>query len=176
MIRSSPTRILEWDEAEPIFKFYLSVWSNHIPLNWATLAWQSLHKCGLTVFNNDEDELKVRSYAVALSFIYYEYCHRTAFNESENFRSWDESIIKDFKRDFLSDLEKDDELIFCVKKCLLEQLGDLEFCSELWINCAESHQGFVFSYQRINVYNLIILKYCATKLKSFEYELNKTKN
>ena len=140
-----PTRILDWREVEPIFKFYISVWPNHISLNWASLAWQMLHKSGLTVFNNDEEEVKVRSYAVALSAIYYEYCHRTALHESENFRPWDASVIQEFKREFLPDLEKDGERIFRVKNCLLEQLGDLELCSELWINCAESHQGFVFN-------------------------------
>lgn len=145
MMNNAPTKILEWREVEPIFKFYLSVWANHIPLNWASLAWQMLHKGGLTVFNNDEEELRARSYAVALSIIYYEYCHRAAFHESESFRSWDASVIQEFKRDFMPDLEKDDELIFRVKNCLLEQLGDLELCSELWINCAESRQGFVFN-------------------------------
>jgi hypothetical protein len=144
MIRNSPARILEWEEVEPIFKYYLSVWSNHISMNWASLTWQTLHKCGLTVFNNDEEELKARSYAVALSLIYYEYCHRAAFHEYENFRYWDESVVKEFKREFLRDLEKDEELIFRVKKCLTDEFGDLELCAELWINCAESHQGYVF--------------------------------
>ncbi|MBA3714118.1 MAG: hypothetical protein H0W76_16950 [Pyrinomonadaceae bacterium] len=143
---NAPTKILEWSEVEPIFRFYISVWANHITLNWASSAWQMLHIGGLTVFNNDEEELKVRSYAVALSVIYYEYCHRTAFHECEQFSRWDDSKIKTFKREFLPDLEKDDELIFRVKKCLLEQQSnDLELCSKLWINCAESYQGFVFS-------------------------------
>jgi hypothetical protein len=140
-----PAKILEWREVEPIFRFYLSVWSNHIPLNWASPAWQMLHKGGLTVFNNDVEELKVRSYAVALSAIYYEYCYRSAFHESESFRTWDASVMQEFKREFMPDLEKDEELIFRVKNCLLEQFGDLELCSELWINCLESYQGFVFN-------------------------------
>ncbi len=140
-----PTKILGWSEVESIFKFYISVWSNHIPLNWASLAWQMLHNCGLTVFNNEEEEMKIRSYAVSISVIYYEYCHRAAFHHSENFRSWNSSVIQEFKREFIHDLGKDDELIFRVKKCLLEQLGDLELCSELWINCSESAQGFIFS-------------------------------
>lgn len=145
MIRNSPTRILEWEEVEPIFRFYMSVWSNHIPLNWANLSWQILHKSGLTIFNNEEEEFKARSYAEALSLIYYEYCHRTAFHEYKTFRHWDESIIADFKRDFLPDLEKDDELIFRVKNCLTDYLGDSELSTELWINCTESYQGFIFS-------------------------------
>jgi hypothetical protein len=145
MLYSSPTRIIAWQDVEPIFRFYISVWPNHIPLNWATLSWQMLHKCGLTVFNNDEEELKVRSYAVALSAIYYEYCHRTSFSDSENFHAWDASRIKEFKLNFITDLERDEELLFCVKRCLIEQLGKLEFGSELWVNCVESRQGFVFN-------------------------------
>lgn len=145
MMNNAPTTILGWSEVEPVFKFYISVWSNHIPLNWASLAWQMLHKGGLTVFNNDKEEIKVRSYAIALSAIYYEYCHRTAFNESESFRSWDISVIKEFKHEFVARLANDDDFIFRIKKCLLEQVGDLELCSELWINCAESRQGFIFN-------------------------------
>lgn len=144
MRHNVPTKILGWGEVEPVFRYYISVWSNHISLNWASLTWQMLHKGGLTIFNNNDEEAKVRSYAIVLAAMYYEYCHRTAFNDSEYFRPWEAPIIREFKREFLPDLEKDDELIFRVRNCLLEQLGELELCSELWINCVEAQQGFVF--------------------------------
>jgi hypothetical protein len=115
-------------------------------LNWACLAWQSLHKSGLTIFNDEKEELKVRSYAAALSLIYYKYCHRTAFSGLKGFQYWSQLIIETFKNELLIDINEDDELLSRVTGCLLEQQSDdFELNSELWINCAESYQGFVFS-------------------------------
>lgn len=144
MILNEPIRLLEWEDVESIFKFYLSVWSNHIPLNWAILSWRCLHKKGLTVCNDDDEEIKVRSCAVALSLIYYEYCHRTAFHESVNFHHWDVDVISALESDFLTDIETAEDTIFRVKNCLIEQTDELEVNAELWINCAESRQEFVF--------------------------------
>lgn len=138
MILNEPTRLLKWETVEPIFKFYLDVWSNHIPLNWAILAWQCLYKRGLTVFNDDDEEMKARSCAAALSLIYYEYCHRTAFHELVTFNYWDENKIKTLKSDFLIDIKDAEDTIFQVKNCLFEEIDEMEVNAELWINCAES--------------------------------------
>jgi hypothetical protein len=141
---NQPTQLLGWEVVEPIFKDYLSVWSNHIPMNWAIWSWQCLHKAGLTVFNNDDEELTVRGNAVALSLIYYEYCWRSAFHELSEFSPWDETIIKTLKSDFLIDIKEAKDTIFRVKNCLITQSDELEVNAELWINCAEASQGFVF--------------------------------
>ena len=157
IIHNYPTKLLSWAEVEPVFSFYLPIWSNHIPLNWAIWSWQCLHKGGLTIFNNDKDELSVRRNAVALSLIYYEYCHRTAFHESSNFIYWDDERIKTLKRDFLVVTDEAESTICCLMNCLTNQSDNVEINTELWINCLEARQGFVFGIsEKFKLYKSLI--------------------
>ena len=142
---SHEPKILDWSEAAPIFNYYLSVWNNHIPLNWASLAWSMLIKGGLCIYRNEQEELMVRSYAVAVSLIYYEYCHRTAWHEHDGFTYWNAAILETFKRELAADIKSDPEILFRVGRCLLEQIGEEYLTFELWTNCQESYQQHVFA-------------------------------
>ena len=133
---------LRWETVEPIFRYYLSVWPNNLPLNWAKVSWQALVESGKTVYSSEEEELTVRSYTVALSLVYYEYCHRTAFHELPRFIYWSDETLRNLKNDLSADAEAIEQIISDVTRPLFEKIGDRETALELWINCVESSRGF----------------------------------
>ncbi len=92
-------------------------------------------KAGLTYYKTEEDEILVRERITLLTVFYYEFCHISAKNESENFTPWDEETINRIKND-LSD-EADDYLLE-IRTALINYFGGEEqVIAELWINCAE---------------------------------------
>lgn len=80
------TEILRFEAVEDLFRYYLAVWPNDIPLNWARVAWKAVDDSGRANYSTTDEELSVHSYAVALALIYYEFCHRSAWHEDRSFR------------------------------------------------------------------------------------------
>lgn len=150
-------KILQWNDVKTIFGHYLGVWGNHIPLNWACLAWNALVRGGLCVYQNEDEEHSVLSCAVALSLIYYEYASRTGWAECSNFNGWSVEEINNLKSDFLNDQEQAEEMLGNVRRCLWEQIGEEELPFELWINCQESHQQHVISTaKKLSMHRLLV--------------------
>lgn len=137
------TQILRFETVEPIFRFYLNLWPNDIVMTWARVAWQAVEESGKANYSNDNEELTVGSYAVALSLVYYEYCHRSAWHEDRSFSYWTDDVLKDLRNDLGKDTEKIGRLLFDATRPLFDKIGDRELAAELWINCIESSRGFI---------------------------------
>lgn len=137
------TRILDFETVEPMFRFYLNVWPHGLAVNWARIAWRAMEESGKANYSNDEEEMIARSYAVALSLVYYEYCHRSAWHEDKSFRYWTDHVLKNLRNDLAKDAERIESLLFHATMPLIERMGESDLAAELWINCVESSRGFI---------------------------------
>lgn len=116
---------------EQLFNF----WPKSIDKRWFWLAFQALEKTGLTYYETDEEEMQIRERLTLLAIFYYEFCHVSAFHESEHFKYWSTDLIKEIKKDFSSEV---DDQLFNIRKALISYFGsEQNVISELWLSCLE---------------------------------------
>lgn len=139
-----PTKLLGWSRAQPIFQFYLNVFENYFPLNWASNMWHVLGKKGYTTYNNEEEEFEVYRLAIFLCLLYYEYCVRSG-QRDETFRIWDDEILHTFKNEFVEDYKRNSDILFNYKVKLFSVFEPEEINLQLWINCLEAQQQYQFT-------------------------------
>lgn len=152
-------KYLSYQEVVEIFKYYLEpIWGNTIPMNFASLSWHSLSLKGLNFYSNKDEEIKARTHALSICVIYYEYCFRTAFSDSDKFNQWDGKIIENYLNDYIYDRRNSERSINQVFEVLIEILDINGLNNEMWINCQEAYQSYVSSIPiKIEQYNQLII-------------------
>ena len=142
------------EDVLPFTEDLKGLWPKQIALNWFWLAFQALEKSGLTYYETESDENRVRERLTALVIFYYEFCHISAKHESSNFSYWNELTIRRLKND-LSD--NADERLFEVRKALIQYFGSEEkVLAELWINSLEGSNNCLISLnEKLNLAQLI---------------------
>lgn len=142
-------------EAIPFARELAFVWPKGIAMNWFWLAFQALEKAGLTYYETDDEEMQVRERLTLLAVFYYEFCHISAFHESENFTYWNDETIYKFKNDFSGNV---DDQLFDVRNALIKYFGDEEeVVTELWINCLEGDSNcFIKLKEKIQLHKELV--------------------
>lgn len=113
----------------------MAMWSKDIAKNWFWLGYQALEKAGLTYYETNQEEALVSERIVLLCIFYYEFCHISAFHESDNFRYLGEETIQSIKQDLSNNA---DDVLDEVRNALINYFGSEEqVIAELWINCLE---------------------------------------
>lgn len=138
-------------EAKYFEEHFFNFWPKNIDKRWFWMAFQALEKGGLTYFESDEEEMIVRERLVLLAVFYYEFCHHSAFHESEHFNYWDEEFINEVKKDISPNA---DDLLLEIKMALIQYFGDEQIViDELWLNCTEGKSNTLIPFSKVVIEN-----------------------
>lgn len=152
------------NDALPFAEDLASLWPKGIASDWFWLGFQALEKSGLTYFENEEEQIKVRVRLTLLTIFYYEFCHQSAFHESEFFTYWDAEFILQLKKDVISSTPDD---LKEIHHALIDYFGSEEKAlAELWINCLE---GSTNKYLRLEAKLLTYEKILTDTLDAVKY-------
>jgi hypothetical protein len=137
----------------PFAELLKILWPKQIALNWFWIAFQAIEKSGLTYYETELEEMKVRERLSLLVIFYYEFCHISASHESSSFTYWDEQTIMQLKKDLSAEA---DDLLFEVREALIKYFGSEEkVLAELWINCIEgSNNCFIRMDEKAKLFDL----------------------
>lgn len=139
-------RFLLEDEAIYFEEQFFNFWPKGIDKRWFWLAFQALEKSGLTYFESEKEEFTVRERLVLLAVIYYEYCHRSAAHESENFNFWGEDFILSIKKDFSDNVEQN---ISEIRNALIKYFkSEKGVTDELWLSCIEGQNNLILPFHK----------------------------
>lgn len=145
------------------------LWNKPVAENWFWLGFQALEKAGMTYYETETEEMKVRERISLLIIFYYEFCHISIMHESENFNYWDENFIMELKADMSEDV---DETLFEIKNTLISYFGgELETLAELWVNCLEGNYN---CYLKLNEKNRIYELVTSGEYNDINFDRAKT--
>ena len=134
------------NDAKPFEEQLFNFWNKRIDKRWFWLAFQALEKAGLTYYETDDENILVRERMVILAIIYYEYCHRSAAHESENFTYWREDMILEIKKYFSDNIS---DHILEVRLALIKYFTfEVTVTDELWLNCFEGRNNIILPFDK----------------------------
>lgn len=139
-LTEKPSRFFSETEAEKLAQNLFTFWAKGIAMRWFYLAFQALEKSGLTYFETEEEEMKVRERIVLLAVYYHEFCYQSNYHQSPFFIFWDQATIQKIK----SDLNYNETELRNIHQALNRYWGsEMKIFAELWVNCQEGAQNRV---------------------------------
>jgi hypothetical protein len=141
VIRPTMNRFFSENDALIFEQQLFNFWSKCIDKRWFWLAFQALQKAGLTYYESDNEEMEVRERITLLAVIYYEYCIKSSFHESDHFNHLKPELINTLIADFSEDVNGN---IIKNSRALVNYFDSEEnVTNHLWLNCYEGANNLI---------------------------------
>ncbi|MEQ8361544.1 MAG: hypothetical protein RH948_01680 [Cyclobacteriaceae bacterium] len=136
---------------DPLFTF----WSNKSDKLWISQIMRAFNKRGLLYYESEKEEMVVIERLIMSAIFYYEFCHRSSFHESKNFKYWSPELIQSLKRDFSP--QADDNL-HLVCRVMIEHFCDKRSCFvNIWMNCLQGANNIHYTLSELKEHSNQIL-------------------
>lgn len=146
-----PSGFFTVEEAQPFANSSCNCLPKAIMHRWFWLGFQAMQKAGLTYYETNHEEIKVRHRINMMNLVFYEYCHITGVSEYDFFMLWEQEFLMDLFKDLYNE---DISILYKALIGYFETPENLE--KEMWTISQEGE------------YNLLIPRY-KTELK-FDFD------